>query len=277
MLQYAGAGPGAQRRLCAAILPALVSLPASHAVAQDPAANDPDRGLPQSFLAEVAAAHSGRSLRLSDGRAVILPHILPPGADRFQPRDDRPFERRATRALADLVLGRTVRIDLALPPRDRYGRLRATVTLPDGGDLAERMAALGQVRVMPEPGADPARIARLLAAEETARTTGTGFWSGLFRIRHAEPYGGDMDRFRIVEGTVLRVSRIGRRRHLEFGADWRSDFTVGVPNSARRAFTDAGRDPETLAGRTVRARGWVRDWNGPFMEIDDPAMLELLD
>ena len=134
-----------------------------------------DQGLPQSALALVSAVYSGHSLRLVDGREVVLPHVMPPGADRYRPLEDRRFDRRATEALADLVLARQVRIDLAPIARDRRGRLRARLALVEGAvagaeDVALTLVRHGMLRVMPEPGAEPGRIAALLAAEDDART-----------------------------------------------------------------------------------------------------------
>ena len=119
-----------------------------------------DDGLPAAEIGVVAAVYSGNTLRLADGREVVLPHVMPPGADRFRPLEQRRFDRRATMGLADMVLGRTVRIDLAPIARDRRGRLRARLILmegdaqpPDPADIAVRLVTAGMVRVMPESGA----------------------------------------------------------------------------------------------------------------------------
>jgi endonuclease YncB( thermonuclease family) len=242
-----------------------------------------DDGLPAAEIGVVAAVYSGNTLRLADGREVVLPHVMPPGADRFRPLEQRRFDRRATMGLADMVLGRTVRIDLAPIARDRRGRLRARLILmegdaqpPDPADIAVRLVTAGMVRVMPEPGADPARIAVLLAAERTARAGSRGLWRRYFRVHGAEPYDGEVDRFQIIEGTVQRVGRASGRYFLEFGQDWRTDFTGGLTARAARSFTKAGLPPESLAGQRVRLRGWVRPWNGPFMDLTEPVQVEVL-
>lgn len=146
----------------------------------------------------------------------------------------------------------------------------------DGRDLAVEMAAGGLARVFPEPGADPVRIATLIAAEDRARGNDIGFWgTGLFRRVAAEPYDGGADRFEIALGVPIAVTRIGRRDHLEFGADWRTDFTVGLGRRVVRGLIKQGVPKETLVGRPVTARGWVRTWNGPFMEVDELPRLTL--
>ena len=231
-----------------------------------------------SFLARVTAVDGSDRLRLADGRRVILPHILGPDRDRPVPPPTDSDRHRAAQALADRVLGREVRIDLAEPGQDRYGRLRARV-ICDGEDMAEWQCRAGAVRVFPEPGADADRIALLLRAEDVARTTAAGHWlDGRFAVRPAnnEPEndeeGAVTDRFDIALGTIRRVTPIGGRLHLEFGEDWRTDFTVGLEPRAERSLPVAR---EFLPGRVIEARGWGRYWNGPYMEVADAVCIRL--
>lgn len=221
------------------------------------------------FLATVAAVEDGRTVRLADGRSLVLPHVLPPGPDRHAPMTDLRPVRQAAAALADRVLGREVRVDLALPGQDRYGRLRGR--LRDGnGDIAAGLTQGGIVRVFPEPDAPEDRIAELMKAEGAGRAAGAGFWgTGVFAVLPTDdPSAVAADRFQIVRGIPRRVSRIGARDHLEFGEDWRTDVTVGI---ARHARLDP--DPSDLAGRMVEARGWVRVWNGPFLEVTQACQI----
>jgi hypothetical protein len=234
---------------------------------------------PSVFEGRVTAAPDGRSLRLTDGQVVVLPHILPPGPDRHEPMADTAPIRQAASVLADLALGRVVRVDLLAPGRDRHGRLRARVTLPGGaGDLATALAAAGSVRVLPEPEAAASEIAPLLAAEARARRNGAGFWDSgfwggaVFRVAAARPYDGGFDRFEIVLGTVQDGTRIGRRQHLEFGADWRTDFTAGLATRAYRTAFGAADAPYPI-GEVLELRGWIRRWNGPFMEVEEATQI----
>ena len=273
--QYADCATGAQsgfsRRLfLTALAGALtgaggIAVPSRRSVAAPEAA--------ASFLARVTAVDGSDRLRLADGRRVILPHILGPDRDRPVPPPTDGDRHRAARALADRVLGREVRIDLAEPGQDRYGRLRARV-ICDGEDMAEWQCRAGTVRVFPEPGAAADRIALLLRAEDAARTSAAGHWAdGRFAVR---PVNSDeevaTDRFDIVQGAIRRVTPIGGRLHLEFGEDWRTDFTVGLESRAERSLPVAR---EFLPGRVIEARGWVRYWNGPYMEVADAVCIRL--
>ena len=81
-----------------------------------------------------------------------------------------------------------------------------------------------------------------------------------------------LDRFAIVEGRVLSVSRGFRSNFVNFGEDWREDFTVYL----RRGRISRTFPPETLEGQRVRVRGWVYFSNGPAIDLADPLYLELL-
>jgi micrococcal nuclease len=265
--QYDGPGPSRQSPLSRrAVFPLMVGFGLAAAWFPTIAPAIPE-GAP-SFLTDIVAVPDGRSVRFADGRVAILPHLLPPGPDRHAPMTDTSPIRAAARALADMTLGRRVRVDLATPGLDRHGRPRARL-LVDGLDVSIAMVEGGFARVFPEPGADPNRVHALIAAENAARRRGAGFWrTGIFAVADADPYSGGADRFEIVEGKPRAVTRVGRRDHLEFGTDWRVDFTVGLSRATSRALP-----METLVGRVVSARGWIRTWNGPFMEIDEPTRL----
>ena len=72
------------------------------------------------------------------------------------------------------------------------------------------------------------------------------------------------------------AAAVGRRVYLNFGADYRSDFTAAVVPGARSLFAAEGIDPLGLAGRTVRVRGWVDVLNGPMIEVTHPEQIEVV-
>lgn len=239
-------------------------------------------GTARHFVARADAVLSGTRLRLVGGWEVVLPDLL--GPDDFRGGRTAPTAaaERTSAALADLTLGRRLRVDLLPVGRDRMGRLRARVRPlgPDGlagPELGEEMVGRGLLVTMPEPAADPARIAALLAREAPARRAGRGLWGRFLMLRAAEPYDGGLDRFEVVEGTVARVGRGGQRHYLEFGRDWREDFTAGIEDRLLNRFAEAGVPIEALEGRRVRLRGWVRYWNGAYLELREAVQVEILD
>jgi micrococcal nuclease len=82
--------------------------------------------------------------------------------------------------------------------------------------------------------------------------------------------------YQLVEGVVAAVGEAGGRIYLNFAKDWRSDFTIVVEGSDAGAFRTAGMELKTLAGKSVRVRGWVEWRNGPMIAASHPEQIELL-
>ena len=104
----------------------------------------------------------------------------------------------------------------------------------------------------------------MLARERTARAAGRGLWRHPeFTPRRADRLADAVGSFRIVQGEVLRVAPTERYVYLNFGTDWRRDFTVRL----RRAelderFARSATAIERLAGRLVEVRGYVLEASG---------------
>ncbi len=139
---------------------------------------------------------------------------------------------------------------------------------------------LGRVGFPTWPLADEARaaVADMLAIEAAARGARRGIWAHPFyALLTPEQANGRIDTFQIVEGRVVGTARVGGRTYLNFGTDWRTDFTVSMAAAADRLFRRQGLDLLTLEGRRVRVRGWLGRYNGPTVEATHPEQLELLD
>jgi hypothetical protein len=67
------------------------------------------------------------------------------------------------------------------------------------------------------------------------------------------------------------------RAYLNFGADWKQDFTVTLAPAVRRLFEAEGHDPRAYEGRRIRVRGWLKSFNGPMIEATHPEQIELLE
>ncbi len=119
---------------------------------------------------------------------------------------------------------------------------------------------------------------QLYRLEDIARTAQRGLWAknSAYPLLTPEDAVKGSGSFRVVEGTVLKTASMKNSLYLNFGKDWHKDFTVMVTPGVRKAMARQGTDPMAFAGRKVRVRGWIRDWNGPFMELDTAARIEIL-
>lgn len=216
---------------------------------------------------EVVRIEGGPVLLLAGGETVALAGL--------EPVFDDPHAARAVSEARRRIGSGPVR--LRDTRRDRHGRLSAQVETAEGVWLQEALLRAGLARFL--GGLEDAETIRALrAAETSARTERRGLWADPgFAVRRAERYGWVEPGFAIVEGRVLRAARVGDRVYLNFGEDWREDFTASWPARRMRDFAEAGFDPESLDGAQLRMRGWVRFYNGPFMEIHAPDQIERLD
>ncbi|HEY0837778.1 MAG TPA: thermonuclease family protein, partial [Azospirillum sp.] len=87
----------------------------------------------------------------------------------------------------------------------------------------------------------------------------------------------DRDSFQIVEGRVHATARVRGLIYLNYGADWRADFTVRVGRDAQKAFARALIDPLSFAGCVLRVRGWIVERGGPMIEATHPEQIERLE
>jgi hypothetical protein len=214
---------------------------------------------------------------LHDGRAVDVEGILlPQGA-----RDHAPAAPAREALAAEDAIADHHRVTLALqqPKEDRYGRLRAQLFfLYDHDDpwlqLTLLQRGLARVNLAPDR---PECAEELYAAEARARAAHRGIWAyEAYAIRHADDLAKDIGTFQIVDGTIKSVGVHDGRIFLDFGPDWRSDFTATIAPKAMKRFRHAGFKPRELAGKHVRVRGWVQSFHGPEIELATPRQLQVL-
>lgn len=227
--------------------------------------------------AKIVRVENNGVLVLSDGRAVDIEGLLLPRGH----RDRAPgfLARRAIDAVRTLVRGRHATLAVRRPKEDRYGRLRAQVFVRDHGDktwLQRTLLRRGLARV--NIAADRRECtADLYAAERRARAAHRGIWSvAAYRVRKPDGLARDIGTFQVVEGVVVGAAIRGGRAYINFGRDWRTDFTATVAPDDMKLFRRAGFDPRALIGKRVRVRGWIQSFNGPEIQLATPEAVEIL-
>ncbi|MEC9347948.1 MAG: thermonuclease family protein [Pseudomonadota bacterium] len=236
--------------------------------------------------AELPAGESGTVIEVVDGDTVILSTgtevrmvgiqapKLPLGRRGFEPW---PLSEEARATLQALVRGRTFTVHFGGQRTDRHGRALAHLLAQDGTWLQGEMLRLGMARVYSFDD-NRALVAEMLELERSARAGRFGIWSHPFyRILGPDDAGTRIGTFQVVEGTIVDAALLRGTVYLNFGADWRTDFTVSIGRRAMAPFRAAGLEPETWNGRQVRVRGWLDQRNGPMIEVTHPEQIELLD
>ena len=191
--------------------------------------------------------------------------------------DTQPYFREAKAKFSDILEGNAVEINESGEP-DRW-RARQ-VTARRAGDthtLQERLVEAGAARVKPSTD-DHSLIDRLLVAEQAARREKKGLWAlHAYRIFDATNANRSVGGFNLVEGVVTSAKAGRGRYYLNFGDDYREDFTATAPSRRGRRWQAAGLDLEALEGARIRVRGFVEWINGPSIELGHVKALERLD
>lgn len=258
---------------------ALALLTASVSAAEEPLLPHPDLfGAGGSHA--VAEVIDGDSLRLEDGRVLQLSGIQapsPPADTTADSAEAWPLGLEAARALETLIGDGPVTLFYGGNRRDRHERILAQATNAQGLWLQGALLRRGLARVSSYPD-NRQGVAELLALEQQARNQRRGLWRHpLYAVRRPQDSGQDIGSFQLVEGRVLKVAIVSGRAYLNFGEDWRSDFTLVIEAAQRRQFEAEGLDPRLYEGRRVRARGWLGYRNGATITVTHPEQIEVLD
>ncbi len=162
--------------------------------------------------------------------------------------------------------------------QNRYGDLHGKIVLANGAWLQEQLIAQGYGVWSGAPDYPPALRQRLVQAEKSAAIEKLGIWRSFKIINANQPtrqfWNGQ---FIVAKGVIREVFRGASATYLNFGEDWRNDFTVAIPSWSRKKFERGDWKIENLKNRSVTVRGLVRFYNGPYLELDFPEQLEISD
>lgn len=249
----------------------------------DPAATPPapTPTMPPGFVpdgeAEIVKVMDGDSATLATGQDIRLLGILAPAmADGKRLLNSRPYAEAARDRLSEQALHKTVRFGRAGGPlMDRYGRGLVHLVRDDGLWLQGWMVVNGHARVYGQPDSR-AFLPELLALERTARAAKRGLWAlSTYAVRDAAKPIRPLGAYQLVEGTVAGVLERDGWVYINFGADWKTDFTAYIGPDTRRAFASDWPAFQALTGKRLRVRGWVYLRAGPAVDITYPEQIEM--
>lgn len=184
-------------------------------------------------------------------------------------------------AIGQLVGGMLVRADEGANYPDRWGRrpLRLSPIASEGGSIHRQLVARGLARVAPL-GEQDACAASLLPVEAGARDQKLGLWrepaARLLAAQEVAAIQALTGRFAIIQGEIISVGERPRRIYLNFGRDFRRDFTATLSPRTARLLEKAGITPSSLRGKVVRIRGMVAQRRAPAIEVTGLGQIEVI-
>jgi micrococcal nuclease len=286
----AGRGPSTRERLAADAMARRVTISAAllgvlltlgfAARAGEQVAVPSDCPSPGETTGRVADIVDGNTLLLDSGLVLRLAGIDAPERP-LDLGDGKPWPLagQARDRLAALAKGETIRLATVGSERDRHGRAHGFAYLAGGELLQADLVGEGLARVHAIPG-ESACAATLLARERLARKARRGLWASRdFAVRRADDSSllDQIGLYELVEGRVTSIGRGSRLVFLDFGRDWRRDFTVMMALPVADSLAAAGTPVEALVKHVIRVRGIIEESGGPAIRIEDPNGIELLD
>lgn len=197
---------------------------------------------------------------------------------------DWPMADIAKQELETIALGRTAKLKYGGRKIDRHHRILAHLFVKnDAGEevwLQEYMLKTGLARTYSFKD-NRSCITQLLTAEATARSALKNIWGHeYYQIIDAtdlkrlnEKHGT----YQVIEGELRKFEHLYGQLYFNFGANYRTDFTINVGKANRMAFAQTGIDFKSLIGKKIRVRGWLEKRGGPMIEATHPEQIEFLD
>lgn len=219
------------------------------------------------------------TVKLNDDRLVQLAGLDFPDLDFYEPGD---LSLTAIEILKDLLIDRQVDVfqtaDKENGRKNRIGHHITHLRRSDDGVWVQGtliIFGLARVRTTAQNN-DMAR--EMLALEKQARQANRGLWDmEEFQILSPDQATEHIGRYSVVEGKVMGVTPRTERTYLNFGHDWREDFTVSISAQDLKKFSYDRIYPQQWNGKTIRVRGWIDSYNGPHIKIDHYERVEMIE
>ena len=225
-------------------------------------------------LKDILYVLDGLSILRKDGTQVRLHQIDIP--DHFR-QDPGPISGHAKGRLGEILQDQKIReyipIKNASQIQNRLGQDVLHIENLDGEWVQEVLISEGLARVIPDQKLEDITI-HLLKVEYQARKEKKGLWEdSAYKIHSAETIKPSAWEMQIVEDKIKKIATIKNNTYLNFGDNWRTDFTILIPSKIRQYYTKKGIDIFSFQDQKIQVRGYVEDFNGPLIKLESPSHL----
>lgn len=212
----------------------------------------------------IADISSDNIVSLVDGGKVELAGIFIPPE----------MQKKAAEFIKNTYINQDVGLYFGVREKNRHGNYYAQVK-GSSGWLQGQLLEQGLAFAYPTFDND-LMVSEMLSAEAVARDSKSGIWAAYSIVSAAEAVGkmaGLRNKFAIIEGEVVLVKKTKDITYINFGNDWKSDFTAAIRKENYKQFPNL--DVLSLQGKKIRVRGWVEAYNGPFIEVYSILQVEV--
>lgn len=222
--------------------------------------------------------YDGDTFTTTDGKKVRLLNLNTPETAKKNKKPEA-FSVKAKKYLESLILNKEITLKYDEEKKDKYKRYLAYVYLKDGTFVNAEMLKSGLAHLYSFPK-NTSKYKELKKAENTARNNKLNLWSNKrWQVQNANSEKA-VEKFRfgkyqMFKGKVINVAKIGKKTYLNFGNNWRTDFSVEINDKYLKYFK--GINPETFyKDKTVLVRGILRPVNGALINATHQQQIEVL-
>ncbi|MBK9563208.1 MAG: thermonuclease family protein [Micavibrio sp.] len=207
-------------------------------------------------MVNVKAVIDPQTIQLEDGHIVRLTGIDFPD---FNPDEPGDFSLTAMQILRDMLVGKTVLLYQTVNREEgRINRMGQDIAQiqreSDKAWVQGTLLSLGLARVRTAQR-NPEMAQQMYDLEQTAMKDKAGIWENYSKVLPPEEAEAHEGSFQIVEGRIESAALKQNRIYLNFGKDWKTDFTISIAPEDKRAFSKQNLDPLQVERETgARAR-----------------------
>lgn len=225
---------------------------------------------------EVMKIIDGDTIEIKGGERVRYIGIDTPEVDQI-------FYQEAKDRNRELIDGKKVRLVLCKSqPRDKYGRFLAWVYVDDVLVNAVLIKE-GYAKTLTIPPCGIEKEDEFKNYEKEAVQKRLGLWAknGKLLSQHEEPISAEdaaryIGKTKTVKGKVVNVFESRKAIFLNFGEDYKKDFTVVIFRKNAGEFERKGIDPvKFYKGKEILVTGRIKEYNGPEIVANDPSQIEV--
>jgi hypothetical protein len=153
------------------------------------------------------------------------------------------------------------------------------VYLSDGTWVNKELVSQGVAHVYTFPD-NAINAEALLKAEDIARNSKLNMWSHpRWKLLDSDNIpDSSVGKFNVVQGTVTNIARIKGKYYLNFGANWRTDFSVEIPNKYYSKFKILNKKIDKYyIHKKLTIRGFIKPVNGHLVTVTHPQQLTVIE
>ena len=193
--------------------------------------------------------------------------------------DPAPFSIEAKEFTKRLAEGKSARIEFDIEKKDKYNRTLGYCFVQEGNYeifLNKELLNKGFAVLYTYPP-NIKYVEEFVIAQRQARENKEGLW-GIYEVVESYRAKEFIGQIRTVKGKVMSTYNSGKTIFLNFGSNFKTDFTVAIFKNSFGYFHNKGIRPEIFyKGKTIQVSGRIREYNGPEIIANSPLEIEILE